>query len=85
MLMTSDDAEQHDTYLSRYISTKEKKIIGKERIVNAKHKSGRLVPVLLSVTETLDENGYVNVCQFCVFLLTFLFVFVLEMLFCSLE
>jgi PAS domain S-box-containing protein len=57
MLMNDDDAAKHDGYLARYLSTKDPHIIGKERVVAAKHKSGKQINVLLSVTEGIDENG----------------------------
>ena len=57
MLMNDDDAPKHDGYLNNYLTTGEEKVIGKERVVLAKHKSGKLIKVQLSVTVAEDENG----------------------------
>jgi len=57
MLMNDDDAPKHDDYLQHYLTTGEERVIGKERIVQAKHKSGKLIKVQLSVTVAEDEDG----------------------------
>jgi two-component system sensor kinase FixL len=52
MLMPSPYQEQHDGYLSRYLSTGEKHIIGTDRVVVGKRKDGSTFPMKLAVGET---------------------------------
>ena len=56
MLMSSPDRERHDSYLSNYLHTGEKKIIGIGREVNGLRKDGQAVPLRLAVSETV-VNG----------------------------
>lgn len=51
MLMPSPDRERHDDYIDRYLKTGKRKIIGIGREVMAMHKSGKLFPVRLAVSE----------------------------------
>jgi len=51
MLMPSPFADEHDTYLTNYLSTGEAKVIGTGRDVIAQLKDGSIVPVNLSITE----------------------------------
>ena len=53
MLMPSPHRERHDQYLSRYLETGEKRIIGKGRVVFAERKDGTTFPVELSVGEAV--------------------------------
>jgi PAS domain S-box-containing protein len=57
MLMDAGDAAKHDEYMARYLRTGDARVIGKERVVQAKTKAGKLLDVQLSVTETKDESG----------------------------
>ena len=50
-LMPSPDREQHDTYLKRYLSTGERRIIGIGRIVVGQRKDGTTFPMHLTVGE----------------------------------
>ncbi len=50
-LMPSPDREQHDSYLKRYLSTGEKRIIGIGRIVVGQRKDGTTFPMHLTVGE----------------------------------
>jgi len=50
-LMPSPTREEHDAYLARYRSTEAPKLIGSTREVVARHKSGKSIPVELSLTE----------------------------------
>lgn len=56
MLMPSPDREAHDDYLSRYLSTGERRIIGFGRVVTGRRKDDTLFPMELSVGEA-TANG----------------------------
>jgi two-component system, LuxR family, sensor kinase FixL len=51
ILMPSPHHEAHDGYLSRYIATGEKRIIGIGRVVEGKRRDGSIFPMELSVGE----------------------------------
>ena len=51
MLMPAPHQEKHDDYMSRYIETGEKRIIGIGREMSARHKDGSDVPIRLTVAE----------------------------------
>ena len=56
MLMPSPDREAHDSYLSRYLTTGERRIIGYGRVVTGLRKDGTTFPMELAVGEAL-ANG----------------------------
>ena len=56
MLMPTPYREQHDAYLSRYMTTGEKRIIGIDRVVVGQRKDGSTFPMKLAVGET-RSNG----------------------------
>lgn len=56
LLMPDDEAVHHDGYLSHYIETGEKRVIGKGRRVLAQKRSGEKTPVYLTVTETSSRR-----------------------------
>lgn len=59
MLMPSPYREQHDGYLSRYMQTGEKRIIGVDRVVMGRRKDGSTFPMKLAVGETrLDGDVF---------------------------
>ena len=51
MLMPSPDRDQHDGYISHYVTTGEKKVIGVAREMNACRKDGKIIPIRLTVAE----------------------------------
>ncbi|MDE1995397.1 MAG: PAS domain S-box protein [Rhizobiaceae bacterium] len=56
MLMPSPDREAHDNYLSRYMTTGERRIIGYGRVVTGQRKDGSLFPMELSVGEAAVDG-----------------------------
>lgn len=59
ILMPSPDRERHNSYLSRYLQTGEKQVIGKGRVATARRRDGETFPINLSVGEM--ELGGVKV------------------------
>ena len=56
MLMPSPDRERHDGYISHYIDTGEKRIIGIGRLTSARRRDGSTFPIELSVGEVQDRG-----------------------------
>ncbi|WFU13429.1 PAS domain S-box protein (plasmid) [Rhizobium sp. CB3090] len=56
MLMPSPDREAHDGYISHYLTTGERRIIGYGRVVRGQKKDGSTFPMELSVGEAIS-NG----------------------------
>ncbi len=59
MLMTPDEAKQHEAYIKDYIATGESHILGTGRDVIAAHKDGTLVPVHLTFSVKRDGPKYI--------------------------
>lgn len=57
MLMPRDYADAHDGYLSHYLETGEKRIIGIGREVRGRHRDGTEFPIELSVGEAATPEG----------------------------
>jgi two-component system, LuxR family, sensor kinase FixL len=57
LLMPSPYAEQHDSYLERYLTTGAKRIIGASRVVMGLRKDGSTFPMELYIGETVTQNG----------------------------
>ncbi|MDH5707721.1 MAG: PAS domain S-box protein, partial [Hylemonella sp.] len=55
MLMPASTAAAHDGYLQRYAGTREARIIGNRREVEARHKNGNLFPVELAVSQIQED------------------------------
>lgn len=65
ILMTATDRDYHDRYVSNYLHTGEKQIIGIGRVVKAKLADGRTIPIELKIGEAkLGEErlftGYIR-------------------------
>ena len=56
-LMPSPYREQHDQYLSRYLVTGEKRIIGSSRVVIGLRRDGSTFPMELSIAEAEGHEG----------------------------
>lgn len=59
LLMPSPDSEQHDGYLHRYLTTGEKRIIGRGRTVIGQKRDGTTFPLELAVGEAITEGARV--------------------------
>lgn len=59
MLMPSPDREQHDTYIHRYLTTGERRIIGRGRAVTGLKRDGTTFPMELAVGEASTEGARV--------------------------
>ncbi|MFQ5651365.1 MAG: response regulator [bacterium] len=56
VLMPAPDRQRHDDYLSRYLATGEKRIIGTNREVEAMRKDGTTFPVELAISDVWQEG-----------------------------
>ncbi|MCB1789251.1 MAG: PAS domain S-box protein [Gammaproteobacteria bacterium] len=56
MLMPPPDGTQHDSYIKHYVDTGESRILGAGRKVMARHKNGRVFPVLLTLGESIEGD-----------------------------
>eukprot|EP00804_Cyclotella_cryptica_P009057 CCRYP_003157-RD/>CCRYP_003157-RD protein AED:0.08 eAED:0.08 QI:0/0.8/0.83/1/0.6/0.83/6/517/887 len=57
MIMPENHSANHDSYLSRYLETGTKNIMGKEREVEARRKDGSKFPCILGIAEVNDKGG----------------------------
>jgi two-component system, LuxR family, sensor kinase FixL len=57
LIMPDEFARHHDRYLSDYVKTGHRKIIGIGREVKAQHRDGTVFPVDLSVGESVTQAG----------------------------
>jgi two-component system sensor kinase FixL len=56
VLMPSPDRERHDSYVSHYVATGERRIIGIGRIVSGQRRDGTVFPMELAVGEAASEG-----------------------------
>lgn len=59
MLMPSPDRERHDSYISRYHRTGERRIIGIGRVTTARRRDGSTFPIELAVGEARTSEGQI--------------------------
>lgn len=59
LLMNEEFGLRHDAFLSRYLKTGERHIIGRPRILTARHRDGSEFPIELHVGEAVHENSRV--------------------------
>jgi PAS domain S-box-containing protein len=64
IICNDEDAKKHDKYMSRYLTTGEKRVIGKERELLARKKNGTTFPIQLGVSEVVMDDGYRVFCGF---------------------
>lgn len=57
MIMPEGHASKHDRYMERYIMTGFKKMIGKEREVEARRKDGSTFPCILGLKEVVNKDS----------------------------
>jgi len=55
-LMYDEHSIQHDTYINNYLDTGESRIIGKDRDLRAKHKTGHTIPIELNIG-SIQQDG----------------------------
>ena len=94
-LCNETDRKKHDDYIARYLATGQKRVMGKERELAARAKSGSIFPMKLGLTEVTLRNGSRMFCGFIkdvstasLRLLTHLFlerITYLLLFFCSLD
>ncbi|MEB8386554.1 PAS domain S-box protein [Rhodobacteraceae bacterium KMM 6894] len=65
ILMPAPYRHKHDSYISAFLETGNAKIIGTGRELEARHKSGKLVPIHLSVSEVMidDKRQFIGVIR----------------------
>jgi len=61
VLMDEPEASIHHQFIQRYEKTGEAKIIGRPRVVNARHRDGSRVSVLLSVSALCNRGEYIAI------------------------
>lgn len=59
MLMPSPDRERHDSYISRYHETGERRIIGIGRLTTARRRDGSTFPIELAIGEAQTSSGQI--------------------------
>ena len=59
LVVGGSHAPSHDSYVQNYLRTGITKVIGKDRRLHAKAKDGKEIRILLSVTETRNDDGTV--------------------------
>ena len=64
MICNAEDAKNHDSHLTRYVTTGKKRVIGKKRPLIARRKDGTNFPIELGVSEVILANGERMFCGF---------------------
>ncbi len=65
LLMSEEQAAHHDEYIQRYLTTGEPRVLGKSRRLQARHKDGFSVDILLSIAsmEVAGEAWFVGLLR----------------------
>ena len=63
MLMGAPYRQEHDSYLKRYIETREPRLIGRVRELRARRKNGTEFPIQLSVSEIAELGLFTGVVR----------------------
>jgi PAS domain S-box-containing protein len=61
ILMGSPHEHSHDGYIRRYLETGERRVIGRMRETQGRHKDGHAIPLMLSVADVHTATGHVFV------------------------
>merc|ERR1711988_1632120 len=56
VLVPAKFRKKHDQYIKRYLKTRQRSLMGKPRVVEAVHKDGMLIPVLICLGEFLESG-----------------------------
>ena len=64
IICNKHDAKHHDAHLQRYLSTGEKRVIGRKRELDAQRRDGSTFPVELGVSEVVLSNGEKMFCGY---------------------
>ena len=62
LIVGGDHAKEHSKYLSRYLATGEKRVMGKSRELPARRKDGSEFPIRLGLTEMVLKDGHRVFC-----------------------
>ncbi|MCC7540525.1 MAG: PAS domain S-box protein [Deltaproteobacteria bacterium] len=57
VLAAEPHATAHQSYVERFLATREARVVGRERLVDAKHRDGRTLPVAIRVSEIGGASG----------------------------
>jgi two-component system, LuxR family, sensor kinase FixL len=63
LLMPAHHAEEHNSYIERYLETGQRRIIGVGRELVARHKNGHLFPISLSVSQVAGFPRFVGIIR----------------------
>lgn len=62
LIVGGDHAKEHSKYLARYLTTGEKRVMGKSRELPARKKDGTEFPIELGLTEVVLKDGHRVFC-----------------------
>ena len=67
LIVGGEHAKEHSKYLARYLTTGEKRVMGKSRELPARKKDGTEFPIELGLTEVVLKDGHRVFCGECLF------------------